>query len=190
MILETQNLILRELEERDTQALVHGLDNINVAKFLVTPPFPYTNSDAEWFIKKTLNDSKQIPRISYELAIAQKERDTLIGAIMLKDIDYTTLTCELGYWLSEEYWKKGITSQAANMAIKFAFEELHLNKIMAKAITQNIASNNLIKKLGFTFERMIPNAITQKYSGKIFDDNTYWLKREDWEKNKLKTTQE
>ena len=185
MILETQNLILREFEDKDAQALVSGLSNINIAKFLVAFPFPFTKSDAKKFIKKTHKDSKQTPRTTYKLAITQK--NTLIGAIVLKEIDYTNLTCELGYWLSEEYWKKGLTTQAARRIIKFAFEELKLNKIIAKTITSNLASNNLIKKLGFSFEKMHPNSIKQKYSGKIFDGNTYWLEKEDWKKTNTLT---
>jgi len=70
--LETNRLVLRELEEKDAKFLVKGLAPIEVTKYLVLVPHPYALTDAEWFINKTMSEQNAESRTGYPLAITLK----------------------------------------------------------------------------------------------------------------------
>lgn len=73
---------------------------------------------------------------------------------------YITLeTAELGYWLSELYWNKGIVTEAINSLTKYAFENLDIVRLQAGVFQKNEASQKVLIKCGFTMEAIHKNAV-------------------------------
>ena len=70
--LETNRLVLRELEEKDAKFLAIGLAPIKVTKYLALVPHPYALTDAEFFIQKTMKEQSSENRTGYPLAITLK----------------------------------------------------------------------------------------------------------------------
>lgn len=176
MELKTERLTLREFDKNDLKNLVVLANNLNVSKYLEKVPHPYTKSDGKWFINKSLADSREKSRENYELVI--EYQNNLVGVIGLTNIDDFNRSATLGYWLGEDYWRKGIMFEATGEIIRFAFEDLNLRRIDVEVYTSNKGSNNLIKKLGFQYEGLRKQYKRIKATGKIIDANIYGLLKE------------
>ena len=182
MKLETERLILRDLEETDLKNLVNEADNLEVSKYLALVPNPYDEKDGEWFINHCKEESKKEPRENYELAITLKENNNLIGIIGLTKVDEFNGTATIGYWLGQNHWKKGIMSEAVKRIIEFAFSELNLRRIDIEGYTENEGTHAIIKKFGFKEEGLRKEFTKAKSTGKLHDIIQYGLLKKDWEK--------
>jgi ribosomal-protein-alanine N-acetyltransferase len=182
MILESQRLILREYQKGDKENLVKSFNNLKMTQYLFTPPFPYFINDAESFINRTLQDQAKIPRENFEFAITLKGTDKVIGGIGIKHISEFEKAGTMGYWLNEEFWRKGIMTEAALKLMKFCFEELKLRRLNAEVFVPNEASNKLVEKLGFKLEGTRIQMHRSKSTGLIHDSNSYGILNEEWQK--------
>ena len=90
MIIESKRIILRNWEDNDVEDLVEGLNNINVAKWMASVPFPYTEKDARNFINraKSVDENVKIP-----LAIVLKASNKVIGGTEIRNINKKDGTC-------------------------------------------------------------------------------------------------
>ena len=96
-------------------------------------------------------------------------------------MDHFNGTATVGYWLGREHWRQGIMTEAAREIIRFAFQDLNLRRLNIEAFVENVASNTLIKKLGFVFEGTQIKGARSKATNKIHDAHHYRLLREEWE---------
>jgi len=182
--LSTRRLVLRMPETRDIESLIANINNINVARYLSKVPHPYTKKDARWFISNCAKKARKKPRTDYNFGIELKQEGRVIGGIGIHDINTENGSCEIGYWLGEKYWRQGITYEAAQRVIGFAFRDLKMRRVEVKAFVENDASNGLIKKLGFSYEGTQRKAVKAKSTGKFHDVNIYAMLREDWMRRK------
>lgn len=141
----TERLTLRPYEQRDRARLVELANNWRVAKNLSLMPFPYTEQVAdEWLAKQPgFWDS----RSSYPLVIALDGEQ--IGGIGLDVRAHGQW--ELGYWLGEPYWNRGYASEASQALTDFAFEKLHVERLVAGHYADNHPSGRVLTKLGFRY---------------------------------------
>jgi len=186
MRLETKRLILRDITNKDEESLIKNINNIKVSRYMGLIPYPYTKKDAMWWINKCKRNIRKKPRDDYNFSIELKSKKGVIGAIGLHKIDRFNGAATIGYWLGQNYWRQGITSEALENVLDFSFKKLKLRRINVSAYPKNIASNALIKKMRFKFEGMKRKAIKIKSTGKICDENVYGLLKEDWKKYKRK----
>jgi len=77
---------------------------------------------------------------------------TLVGMIMIKNLDWSIPRCELAYFVGEKYTHKGYTTEALNAVVEYCFDELKLIKIYLRIIATNKASLALAEKCGFEQE--------------------------------------
>ncbi len=183
MKLATKRLILREITMKDAESLIENISNLNVSRYLLVVPSPYTLKNAKWWINHCKEREKEKPRTSYNLHIQLKpasENPGIIGGVGLSHIDREQGTCNIGYWLGEQYWGRGIMTESATAMIDFAFQKLKLRRIRIPAFAVNNASNGLAKKLGFQYEGTLRKAGVAKSTGKIHDENIYGMLREEW----------
>jgi [ribosomal protein S5]-alanine N-acetyltransferase len=178
--LETERLFIREYFDSDKERLTEIINDLDVSRYLRNVPYPYVLSDAEWFINKCKKDAEINPRKTHDLTIELKGEKQLIGGIGMNAIDYFSRTGTLGYWIGKNYWRKGYAFEVAKEILKFAFEELNLRRIEVEADFDNEPSNNLIKKLGFTFEGTRRNFRKNKSTGQIPDTHQYGLLKSEW----------
>ncbi len=179
--IETERLVLRDLEDRDREVIPDLINDLEVTKYLAVVPHPYTRSDADWFVNKTQEDRKKVPRTNYELGIELKETGTLVGVIGLTSISELDQKATLGYWLGKQNWRKGIMTEAARRIVAYGFEDLGLQRIEVSASTLNEGSNAVIRKVGFEFEGIAKRYHRAKSTGKFHDAKTYGLLKEDWQ---------
>ena len=85
-------------------------------------------------------------------AIVHKADKKLIGWCGLAFLDKTD-EIEIGYGIAKEYWGRGLTTEAAAASLRYGFEELKLDRIVAVAMPENLASRRIMEKLGMRFEK-------------------------------------
>ena len=150
MLLETERLILRKLEDSDAKRLFLLDSNPEVVKYVGTPPL----TD----IKESENMIKMIQQ-QYEdngvgrLAVIEKKSNLLIGwsglKFITKEINGYNNIYELGYRFIPEFWGKGYAIESAKASLDFGFNDLNQNIIYACAHFENEGSNHILRKLGF-----------------------------------------
>lgn len=142
---------LRRLSADDAQHIVR-LMSYNISKNLYEVPYPYTIEDAVNFIRSSDKDFELLRAIYF--AIDYKEHESgnncqkLVGAMGLKNIDLANKTANIGYWIGEEYWGKGIATECVRLVIEYAFSELKLEKVSAYVYPENKASMRILEKNG------------------------------------------
>ncbi len=102
------------------------------------------------------------------------KEQTLIGWISIKNIDWNVSKCELGYYLDKNHYGNGYMQIAVEQIIKFAFENLQLNKIFLRIGVDNIASQRLAEKCKFELEGTIKEDFRLS-TGELVDLNYYGL---------------
>ncbi len=141
------NLKLRKLELSDATRLAELANNKKLwLNMRDSFPYPYNVEDATNFINFANEDNgNPIFAIIYN--------NELIGSIGLhKQEDINRYSMELGYWIGEPYWNKGIATNAVALIIEFGFLNLDINRIFASTIESNLASSRVLEKNNFTFE--------------------------------------
>jgi len=180
--LETRRLHLRPVNEKDAKYLVKSLNNLNISRWIVPMPYPYKKSDAMFWINLQKKQFKKKPRTDYHFIIELKPEKKIIGAVGIFGFDEHKVEGELGYWLDEEYWNKGIMSEAVERIIDFGFLDLKLKKIVIPVFAGNPGSNGIAKKMGFKLEGVLRQHARCKATGKIHDENYWGLLRGEWKK--------
>ncbi len=147
IIFETERLYLRKFTMDDSELLFSLNNNPEVLKYLHEPP-PVLEK-----MKSVLAD---IILPQYHLynhgrwAVHLKTDNEFIGWCGLKYVKERD-EIDLGYRFFEQYWGKGFATESAKATVKYGFEQLRLDRIMAQAHVDNIASQNVIEKCGLQF---------------------------------------
>lgn len=98
--------------------------------------------------------------------------DSAVGGISLRvGSDIERLSAELGYWLGEAFWGRGIVSDAAAAVTDFAFHELHLARIFAVPFAHNTASHRVLEKAGYQREGVLRASAIK--DGQVLDEYLY-----------------
>lgn len=157
--LETERLLLRKITLEDAWDMHYYGSNENVSKY-VTWETHKSLSDTREFIEFVLTkyENKKIA----PWGIEYKENGKLIGTIDFVSWQLKNNIAEIGYVLSQDYWGKGITTEAAKEVIKFGFENMDLVRIQARCDIENIGSARVMEKVGMTFEGVIRKGIFVK----------------------------
>lgn len=157
---------LRPYREGDLPALLKYADNANVARHLRDRfPHPYTAADGRrWIEQKSSED----PVTSLVIA----GPDELIGGIglELRD-DVYRRSAEIGYWLGEPFWGKGIMVAAVNAVVDYAFGPLDLIRVYAGVFATNPRSARVLEKAGFELEGRLHRAVFKH--GELIDELVY-----------------
>ena len=165
---ECMNIGIRAWRIEDSQNLAKALNNKKIHDNLRDGlPFPYTVSDAESFISAMLSSDRDA---TYAWAITFD--DIAVGSIgAFRKDNVHRLTAEIGYYVAEEYWGKGIVTRAVKLACQHIFDNTDIVRIFAEPYAHNVASCRVLEKAGFTFEGTLrKNAIK---NGCLLDMNMY-----------------
>lgn len=138
---------VRKWTIKDAVSLQVSANNIKIAKSLRdTFPYPYTLEDAFWYINYCLSqDDKESMYYAIEVD------NIAIGSIslILKSDETNNKYGELGYWISENYWNKGIATKAVKIICSKGFDCFNINYILAEVFTDNIKSIKVLEKSAF-----------------------------------------
>ncbi|NNK76284.1 MAG: GNAT family N-acetyltransferase [Maribacter sp.] len=166
--LESKRLLLNQIKPSDISNIVAYAGNIKIFENTRTMPHPYHEEDAISWIHAANTGFKA--KDNYMFAIRLADTLALIGGIGLT-LDVDNNRAELGYWLAEDFWNKGFTTEAVKVILKFGFEELKLNKIIATYLTTNKASGKVMVKNGMVKEAEFKDHDVKR--GYTVNDNRY-----------------
>ena len=128
-------------------------------------PHPYAVADAERFIRMCLRQ-KPVQVFAIEFG------GEYVGNIALqRQVDVYRKTAELGYFIGEPYWNKGITTRAVNLICDYGFRELDIVKIFSGIFEYNIPSQRVLERCGFVREAILKDDVFK--NGKIWDEYRY-----------------
>ena len=134
----------------DAPQLVKHLSNPSISKNLRQPPFPYTEADAKsWHDFLDLEKESHPLTARFRWVIRQCSSSILVGDISLNECDDPGIY-RLGYWLAEEYWGKGIMTNAVAKVTEIAREQ-KVSKIVADVKKGNWGSCRVLENNGFKY---------------------------------------
>ena len=138
------DFILRPWKESDAKTLARHLNNKKIwDNCRDRLPFPYTETDADTFIKYA---SEQVEQNEYCIE-ANHEAIGNIGFVRGTDVE--RFNAEVGYWISETYWNKGLATAALERAIEHYFQHTDVIRLYATVYEHNAASMRVLEKAGF-----------------------------------------
>lgn len=168
---EQQNIELRRLNYSDVPMLAQLANNIkiwnNVRDYL---PHPYSEDDAKTFITYCAEEEPQV-------TFAIEYRKQLAGCVgLVLQTDIYRKTAEIGYWIGEPFWGKGIATEAVKLLVNYAFETLGLVRVYCGIFETNHASQRVVEKAGFSLEGRLKKALIKKKV--IMDEFRYGIVRD------------
>jgi len=164
---------LRTLQEGDAATMARHANNIRIAANLRDVfPHPYGLNDARIFIRGVLSNPS-------DLVLGIEVDGEVCGAIGLHGMeDIYRYNAEIGYWLSEQHWGRGIMSSAVREVVKIGFTRFHWTRIWAGVFYYNAGSARVLEKNGFRKEAIHYKAVMK--NGKALDEYIYAILREEW----------
>lgn len=143
--LTTERLILRPFIDDDAFDVERLAGMREIADTTLNIPHPYPHGGAAAWINA--HEPAWKDGSSATFAIIAKDGGGLAGAISLM-IKPEHRRAELGYWISRDYWNRGLATEASQRVIDFGFEVLGLHRIEARHFIRNPASGRVMLKLG------------------------------------------
>ena len=163
MILKSQQIYLRPLQEADAQSF---LDNTNdeEIRYMTGTKSTFTLEQIQQHIRNCKNDSTR-----YDFAICLNDNDLLIGELSISEIDHEN--SKAGFRISmfgTELTGKGYGSEATKLVLQFVFEKLNLNRLQLEVFSHNKRGIRAYEKTGFKKEGVLRDSLY--YNGEFSDE--------------------
>jgi RimJ/RimL family protein N-acetyltransferase len=150
MLLDLGDVKLRSWQKDDLKALVRHANNPKIAANLRDQfPHPYTRRDGIDYLEYA---QTREPECSFAIEYGGEAAGG-VGFMIGRDI--ARMSAEMGYWLSEELWGRGIATRAVTAMSEWAFENYNLTRVFAMAFAHNTASIRVLEKAGFEREGLL-----------------------------------
>ena len=165
-IAKNSNVAIRELEYSDIAKLAEYADNKKVSINLRDLfPHPYTTDDAKQFIDMVKG---QNPKTFFAI----EYNGEYVGNISLSlGSDVYRKSAEIGYFIGEPFWNRGITTMAIDLITDYAFRTFDVVRIHAGVFEFNKSSQRVLEKCGFYKEGIFKKSVIKE--GKIYDEIRY-----------------
>lgn len=162
---------MRSWEWRDRDSIVRYANNRKVSINLRDRfPHPYTIRDARTWLDMVIGIK---PETSFAIAVGD-EAVGGIGFTVQSDVGHRS--AEIGYWLGEDFWGKGIATDALKAVTEHAFANFDLCRIFAHVFEWNGASARVLEKAGYTLEGRLRKSVTKE--GQTIDQLMYAVVRD------------
>jgi ribosomal-protein-alanine N-acetyltransferase len=156
---------VRSWQASDAESLARHANNPNIANNLRDLfPHPYTLRDARnylQFVKKT-------PETSFAIDVDGVAAGG-IGFVLRTDVE--RVSAEIGYWLGEPFWGRGIVTEALRAVTAFAVRTHGLTRIYAVPFAHNVASCRVLEKAGYVLEGRLRRSAVK--NGVVIDQMQY-----------------
>lgn len=170
------DIYLSGISFSDKPAMLEYLSTRDVHITTLNMPYPYTEADADGWIKKRMDHTQRVRReVSFAI---RDENGKMIGAVGADSLEPgVEHRAEIGYWLAKPHWGRGIMTDAVRAYTGYAFDELHLSKLVAHVFEFNNASARVLEKNGFILEGRLRKHFRK--NGELLDARVYGLLKED-----------
>ena len=166
MQLTLERSVVRSWRPADAESLARYANNrkiwINLRDAF---PHPYTIHDAREFIRAIRS---RTPETTFAIAVGDEPIGS-IGFVLHRDVE--RVSAEIGYWLAEPFWGRGITAEALSAVTKFAIEQHGLTRIYAVPFAWNAPSCRVLEKAGYVLEARLRKSAVK--DGKLTDQLQY-----------------
>jgi len=172
MATSPRDIALRPWQPGDEDALVRLADNRRIWRNLTNRfPHPYRHEDAIAWI----DVANQKPADARHCAILlEGEVAGSVGFQRLEDL--ATRTAEIGYWIGEPFWGRGLATEALRRATAQAFDEFDFVRLQAGVLAWNPASCRVLEKVGYALEARLQKQVYK--DGEVCDLLLYVLLRD------------
>ena len=172
-VISLEGFTLRPWYPDDAESLVKHANNPRIASNLRDGfPYPYLLTDAKRWLKM-VDDNME------DLILAIEVNGEAAGGIGLHGLkDVYRYNGEIGYWLSERHWGKGIMSQAVTAMVEYAFTKTKWLRLFACIYENNPSSMRVLEKNGFKPEAIHKKTVMKE--GKLMDEHLYALLKAQW----------
>ena len=166
MELKLERCTIRDYRLSDAESLASHANNRRVWLGLRDAfPHPYTKTNARDYIRATRH---RVPETSFAIAVDDQAVGG-IGFVLHPDVE--RVSAEIGYWLAEPFWGRGITTDALRAVTKYAIESHGLTRIYAVPFAWNVASCRVLEKAGYVLEGRLRNSAIK--DGRLTDQMQY-----------------
>jgi RimJ/RimL family protein N-acetyltransferase len=165
---------LRELRPSDAGDLFESLTRADVTRFISPPPatVPAFQQFVGW-AERERGAGRHVC-----LAILRPGTDIAVGLIQIRALDRSFRVSEWGFALAAEYWGSGLFIQSARLALHFAFTELGVHRLEARAAVRNGRGNAALRKLGAVQEGILRQSFLR--NGEYLDQVLWSILADDW----------
>jgi ribosomal-protein-alanine N-acetyltransferase len=169
-----EGIVLRPWSIGDAGKLAVIADNKKIADNLRDGfPFPYSLKDAKNWLNIILPEN--YPPRFFAITVDKQ----LVGSIgIVSKTDIYRKNFEIGYFLAEEQWGKGIATRAIKAATSYAFKDSDIVRVYAEPFSDNIGSRRALEKAGFTLEATLRRNVIK--NDIIKDSCIYSVLKEDF----------
>lgn len=166
--LDDKQITLRALRYADKEAMATLANNRRIWNNLRDEfPHPYTENDALKFI-----DAIKVKEPQVDFAIEFEHRFAgVISLVLQKDI--MRHSAEIGYWIGEPFWRKGIATRAVRLIVDYGFKTLGLERIYASVFEGNVGSQRVLEKCDFLLEGTFRKGAIK--NNRLIDDFRYGI---------------
>ena len=178
-VLTALGLTLRELQAADAPSLVAQLTTDQVRRFISPPPTSVVGF--ERFIAWTHRERAAGRYACF--AVVPEGETVAVGIFQVRVLDSRDGVAEWGFILGEVYWGTGLFLAGAQRVVDFAFAEMGLHRIEARAAVKNGRGNGALAKLGAMKEAVLRQSFERH--GERLDQVLWSLVREDWEASRV-----
>ncbi len=177
--LETDRLVLRRTVKSDIDEFFFIQLNPNIRRYLGTNRL---GDDLEKN-RKYFDEEKYNELNYYRWTIERKEDNKILGCIYLNIHDEKARTAGIDYWIREDAWGNGYTTEASRKILNFAFDTLNINRIESCGGKDNPGTYKVMEKIGLKYEGERKEGIFYYYGG-LENLVLYGITKEEYKNNK------
>jgi RimJ/RimL family protein N-acetyltransferase len=171
MELELPGCRIRSWRPGDEPALARHADNRNIwLNVRDRFPHPYTLADAEQWVA---NVREAVPETQFAVEVAGEAAGG-VGLFLQEDV--ARYSAEIGYWLGETFWGRGLATAVVRRFTDYAFDTFDLNRIYGNIFDWNEASVRVLEKAGYVREGTLRRSAVK--DGIVLDQHLYAVVRE------------
>ena len=173
--IQSARLVFRFITESDLEDIFEYAKNPKITEYLCWD-YHKNKQDTLNFISQTNQSYSNSNDLVFGIILKNKQK--LIGSIGMHKINHIHSSCELGYVINDKFWNKGYMTESVQTIVKFGFNELKLNRIIARIRLANITSQKVLEKNGFIKEGLLREEMLVK--GKYVDHFLFSILEKDF----------
>ena len=173
-VLRSAGVELRELRRSDAPSLYALLTSEEVARY-ITPP-PTSVGGFERFVEYAQRRRSQREFACY--AVVPEGLDTAVGIFQVRALDAGFSTAEWGFALGSPFWGRGLFAEGARLVMQFAFDQIGVNRLEARAMAANERANGALRKVGARKEAVLRQSMAK--NGCLHDEHLWAIVETDW----------
>lgn len=172
VILYLMAVTIRQWAQADLPSLVHHANNIHIWNNLRNYfPHPYTLETGQAWLDK---QSVTTPVVNFAIDL---DGEAVGGIGLIMNSDVYLLSAEIGYWIGETHWGKGIATEAVRQMVEYTFYYFDIVRLYAEVFETNKSSMRVLEKNGFYLEGVRRKAV---FKNNVLMDDYIWVKLRPW----------